>query len=497
MAQLNMSMLQDKERISALPEKVLQFGEGNFLRGFVDWMIHRLNKNNLFNGRVVVVQPIAQGLTDMVNEQDGLYTLLLRGIQNGSIVEEQDIISSISRGINPYSDFAAYLECAKNPDLRIIFSNTTEAGIAYSPDDRYEDAPPASFPGKLTVFLHKRYQYFNGDAAKGFIVIPCELIDRNGDNLKKIVIRLATEWNLGADFIRWIEEANIFMNTLVDRIVTGYPKDEAQALTAKLGYEDKLLNTAEIFHFWVIEGDKKVSEELPFTKVGLDVVWTDDMTPYRTRKVRILNGAHTMTVLAAYLYGLDTVKECMDDEKIRAYMEKGIFEEIIPTLDLPKQELDDFAAAVSDRFANPFIKHYLLSISLNSTSKFKTRVLPSITEYVKRKGRLPKVLSFSLAALFAFYRGTELRGNVLVGKRPAGNEYNISDDLPVLELFRKLWSECDGSRESVSVLVGKLLARSEMWGEDLTNIAGFADLVAHYLHLIITKGVEESLKEVM
>lgn len=497
MAQLNLNMLQDKERIAALPEKVLQFGEGNFLRGFVDWMIHRLNVNNLFNGRIVVVQPIAQGLTPMVNEQDGLYTLLLRGLQNGKIVEEQEIISSISRGINPYSDFAAYLECAKNPELRVIFSNTTEAGITYSAEDRYDDAPPASFPGKLTVFLHKRFQHFNGDASKGFIIIPCELIDRNGDNLKKIIVRLATEWNLGADFIKWVEEANEFMNTLVDRIVTGYPRDEVQELTAKLGYEDKLLNTAEIFHFWVIEGNKKVAAELPFTEVGLDVVWTDDMTPYRTRKVRILNGAHTMTVLAAYLYGLDTVKECMDDAKIRAYMEKGIFEEIIPTLDLPKQELDDFAAAVSDRFANPFIKHYLLSISLNSTSKFKTRVLPSITEYVKRKGQLPKVLAFSLAALFAFYRGTELRDNVLVGKRPAGNEYNISDDLPVLELFHKLWSEADGSASSVAAIVKQLFARTEMWGQDLNEIAGLADLVAKDLHLIITKGVDEALKEVM
>jgi tagaturonate reductase len=497
MTALNRTQLQNPEAIAALPEKVLQFGEGNFLRGFVDWMIHKLNENNLFNGRVAVVQPIAQGLTQMVNDQDGLYTLLLRGIQNGQIVEQKDLISSISRGINPYSDFAAYLATAENPELRFVISNTTEAGISYSAEDRYDDAPPASFPGKLTVLLHKRFTAFNGAADKGLVIIPCELIEKNGENLKKIVLRLASEWNLGADFTAWIEQHNYFLNTLVDRIVTGYPKDEITELTAKLGYEDKLLNTAEIFHLWVIEGDKRFAEELPFHKVGLDVIWTDDMTPYRTRKVRILNGAHTMTVLAAHLYGLDTVKECMDDELIRTFMEKGVFNEIIPTLELPENELKDFAAAVTERFANPFIRHYLLSISLNSTSKFKTRVLPSVLEYVSRKGELPKVLSFSLAALFAFYRGTELRGNALIGKRAKGDEYSISDDQPVLELFQSLWTAYDGTREGAGVLVSTLLGRTDMWGKDLNEVEGFSALVADYLYGIITNGVQDTLKEVL
>lgn len=497
MTALTRSQLQNPDAIAALPEKVLQFGEGNFLRGFVDWMIHKLNENNLFNGRIAVVQPIAQGLTQMLNDQDGLYNLLLRGIQNGKIVEEQDLISCISRGINPYSDYAAYLATAENPELRFIVSNTTEAGISYSAEDRYDDAPPASFPGKLTVLMHKRFTAFNGAADKGFVIIPCELIDKNGENLKKIVLRLASEWNLGADFIAWVEQHNYFLNTMVDRIVTGYPRDEMAGLTEKLGYEDKLLNTAEIFHLWVIEGDKRFAEELPFHKVGLDVIWTDDMTPYRTRKVRILNGAHTMTVLGAYLYGVDTVKECMDNELIRSYMEKGIFEEIIPTLDLPESELKTYAASVTERFANPFIRHYLLSISLNSTSKFKTRVLPSILEYVNRKKELPKVLSFSLAALLAFYRGTEIKNNALIGTRPAGNEYNISDDLPVLELFQSLWTKFDGSREGAAELVSTVLGRTEMWGQDLNQVAGFSSLVADYLHSILTNGVEATLKEVL
>ena len=396
-----------------LPEKILQFGEGNFLRGFVDWMIDRMNEQGLFNGSVVVVQPIEEGLVDVLNSQDGLYTLYLRGMQDGITVEQKSIISSISRGINLYTDFESYMKMAESADLRFVISNTTEAGIAYSAHDKPTDKPPVSYPGKLTVLLYRRFKALNGDPAKGLVIIPCELIDRNGDNLKEIILRLSREWDYEQEFIHWLATSNYFLNSLVDRIVTGYPKDEAQKLADELGYNDKLLDTGEIFHLWVIEGNKRFAEELPFTKAGLNVIWTDDMTPYRTRKVRILNGAHTMTVLAAYLYGLDTVKECVDDRLIKAYMEKGLYEEIIPTLDLPENELLEFAKAVSERFANPFIKHYLLSISLNSTSKFKTRVLPSITEYVKRKGKIPQVLTFSMAALIAFYRGTELSGNVV------------------------------------------------------------------------------------
>lgn len=479
-----------------LPEKVLQFGEGNFLRGFVDWMFNRMNQQDLFNGRVVVVQPIANGMADMLNKQDNVYTLLLRGIQNGAVAEEKEVITSISRSINPYSDFQKYMKCAENPELRVIVSNTTEAGISYSPDDKFEDAPPASYPGKLTVFLHKRYKFFNGDMSKGFIIIPCELIDRNGDVLKKVVLQLADEWDLGSEFINWIEKANFFFNTLVDRIVTGFPKDDFDKLTRELGYRDNGLDTAEIYHFWAIEGDTRFAEEIPFTKAGLDVVWTEDMTPYRSRKVRILNGAHTMTVPAAYLYGKDTVRECMDDQLIKSYMNKGIFEEIIPTLDLPDSELQAFAAAVSERFANPFIKHYLLSISLNSTSKFKARVLPSITEYIKRKGRLPKVLTFSLAALIAFYKGTQIEGASMIGSRP-GNTYNITDDMPVLEFFKGLWTEFDGSKDGTEKLVKAVLGNTGMWCQDLNNLPGFAAAVTDYLDGILTNGIGETIKEVM
>ena len=306
---------------------------------------------------------------------------------------------------------------------------------------------------------------------------------------------------MSEEFIDWLETSNYFLNSLVDRIVTGYPKDEAKKLTEELGYNDRLLDTGEIFHLWVIEGDRRFAEELPFTKAGLNVIWTDDMTPYRTRKVRILNGAHTMTVLAAYLYGLDTVKECMDDGLIKAYMEKGLYEEIIPTLDLPQNELLDFAKAVSERFANPFIKHYLLSISLNSTSKFKTRVLPSITEYVKRKGKIPQILTFSMAALIAFYRGTEVNGNSLKGTRntgaAGGNQYDINDDKTVLELFRNLWKKYEAGSMKIDELCSTVLSKTDMWELDLNTIPGFSAAVKGYLQKIVVEGMAASLKQLV
>lgn len=479
-----------------MPERVLQFGEGNFLRGFVNWMLDIMNEKGLFNGKAVVVQPIEQGLKDIINNQKGLYTLYLRGIRGKRTVEKKRIITSISRAINPYSEFDEYLKCASNPDLRFIISNTTEAGIAYNPNDRLEDRPPASFPGKLTVLLYRRFKEFDGDSSKGFIIIPCELIDRNGDNLKSIVLRLSKEWGLEQAFIDWIENSNHFLNTLVDRIVTGYPRDDVQTHTKELGYLDNLLNTAEIFHLWVIEGDKRLSQELPFKKAGLNVIWTNNLTPYRTRKVRILNGAHTMTVLAAYLYGKDTVKECMDDPLIRSFMNKGIYEEIIPTLDLPEKELMEFADAVSERFSNPFIRHNILSIALNSVSKFKTRVLPSIEEYIDRKKELPQILTFSFASLIAFYRGAEIDENSLIGQREA-NTYKICDEMSVLKLFANLWTSFDGSRKSAKKLVSELLSKEELWGSDLNKLPGLSNQVADYLWKIVSSSMADAIREVL
>ena len=392
-----MERLKRKEKCQ-LTEKFLQFGEGNFLRGFVDWMIDRLNKEADFDGGVVVVQPLAQGLIPMINEQDGLYTLYLRGLQDGQKVEETRVVDCITRGINPFENTDEFFECASNPELRYIISNTTEAGIEYKPNQNPDDFAGLTFPGRLTLFMKRRFD----NKLPGFLLLPCELIDKNGDELKACVLKYAKDFGYGDDFIKWVEEENYFTNTLVDRIVTGYPRDTASEMEKEYGYLDNIIDTAEIFHLWVIQGDKKYAEELPFDKIGLNVLWTDDVTPYKKRKVRILNGAHTMMVLAAHLAGLETVKEAMDDELVFNFMKTGVFDEIIPTLDLPKDELIQFANDVIERFQNPFIKHYLLSIALNSVSKYQVRVLPSVLEYIKENNKEPKCHVFSLAALIAF-----------------------------------------------------------------------------------------------
>jgi tagaturonate reductase len=436
-ARLNAEYLQTRPDLAgvpdaaSLPERVLQFGEGGFLRGFVDWMIHGMNQQRLFGGRVVVVQPIAHGQVSALNEQDGAYTLLMRGVENGAVVERQEVITSISRGIDPYADFASYVRCAHNPDLRFIVSNTTEAGIAFSSTDKFTDAPQASFPGKLTRFLFERFQAFAADPQKGFVLLPCELIDRNGDRLKQTVLKTAALWNLGRGFEEWVASANVFTNTLVDRIVTGYPRDEMEELSAEAGYRDDLFDTSELFHLWVIEGPEDISQELPLAKAGYNVIVTDSMKPYRDRKVGILNGAHTSTALAAYLAGFDYVGDAVADPLVSSFMRRAIYGEVIPTLTLPKDELELFAEAVFERFSNPFIKHALQSIGLNSVSKYRARVLPTVERYLAAKGKLPSRLTFALAALLAYYRGTTVESGALIGSRD-GQSYRVMDNLPIL-----------------------------------------------------------------
>ena len=481
MKQLNKNILDPKLKTgSSRPERIIQFGEGNFLRAFVDEMIDTLNEKDLFDGSIVVIQPIKNGLIDILNEQDGLYTLFLRGMIEGKEVCYKKIVTSISRGINPYINYEDYIECAENDDLRFVVSNTTEAGIAYLDSDRLEDEPQTSFPGKVTAFLYKRYKHFNGDKSKGLVFIPCELIDNNGSELKNCILRFAKLWNLEKEFIDWLNEDNIFTNTLVDRIVTGYPKDEAKILTLELGYEDKLLDTGEIFHFWVIEGPGFLSKELLFKEASLNVVWTDDATPYKIRKVRILNGAHTCSVLAAFLSGKETVGEMIADEVFHKYLEIALFDEIIPTLDLDYEDLKSFADAVFDRFANPYIKHYILSIALNSVSKYKVRVLPSILEYYNRKGTIPKVLTFSMAALIAFYKG----------------DYTKDEDF-ILKFFKKVYEECDLSKDSIKKLVEKILGNEEFWGMNLTTLPGFKEKVSEHLFNIFDQGIMSEVKNLI
>ncbi len=468
------------------PEKVLQFGEGNFLRAFVDWQIDKMNEEANFNGSVVVVQPQEGGLVNMLNEQDGLFTLYLQGVQGGKAIKTHKIINSISRGINPYTEYDEYLKVAENPELRFIVSNTTEAGIAFDKNDKLNEGCQKSFPGKLTAFLFRRFTAFNGDNSKGFIIIPCELIDRNGEKLKEIVLKYAEIWNLGQEFSDWINNANTFCCSLVDRIVPGYPRDTIDEVRAELGYDDNLVDVGEIFHLWVIEGPQSIKDELPIEKAGLNVKVVDDMTPYRTRKVRILNGPHTAMVPVAYLYGLETVGESVDHEVIGKYVHDVIYDEIIETLDLPHEELVEFADAIIERFQNPYVKHYLMSIALNSLSKYKTRDLPSLTEYLKRKGTLPKKLVFSLASLIEFYKGK--RGE---------EDIQLSDDEDILELFKELWGKHDGTKEGLNKIVTSVLAYEKNWGSNLNEIPNLTDEISRYLEIIEKVGMKEAIKEVL
>jgi len=488
-----MSKITDVVSAVSRPEKILQFGEGGFLRAFVDWMIDILNEKTDFNGNVVIVQPLERGMGDMLNAQKGLYTTVLRGMQNGKTAEEIRAIKSVSRCINPFTAYEDYLRCAENPDLRFIVSNTTEAGIAYSADDRLEDKPQKTYPGKVAAFLYHRFKHFSGDTSKAPAIIPCELIDKNGDKLKEIVVRYASEWKLGADFLAWLNACD-FCNSLVDRIVPGYPKEEAGLLCKKIGYEDDLLDAAEIFHLWVIETKHSHAVELPFDKAGLNVIWTDDMSFYRTRKVRILNGAHTSSVLAAFQFGLNTVEDCIHNETTFAFMKQAIFDEIIPSMDGSAEELKAYANDVLERFANPYIKHLLLSISLNSVSKFKTRVLPSITGYIKKQGTLPKKLVFSLAALIAFYNGRNFSNGAITGSRE-NETYSIMDDESILKEFESLYAAHGSqSADDAKAIAAAVLKKTDWWGEDLTALKGLSDAVTDALYAIWKDGMKAALK---
>ena len=471
------------------PVKVLQYGEGNFLRGFVDYMLDVANEKGVFDGSVVIVKPIAYGSLNMFHEQENQYTVVLRGKEDGAEKIETRVITDIADAVDCIEEYEKYASYATCDSLRFIVSNTTEAGIVYDETDDFNALPPKTYPGKLTKFMFERYRHFNGASDKGLVVIPCELIENNGGNLKNCVLQFARLWKLGEGFISWVENDCIFCSTLVDRIVTGYPKEEAEAICEKLGYKDNLVDTAELFALWVIESEKDISAELPLDKAGLPVIFTDNQKPYRERKVRILNGAHTSFVLASYMAGNDFVKESMEDEDVRKFMMTTVFDEIIPTLTLPKEELVAFANAVIERFENPFIKHALLSISLNSTSKWKSRCMPSLTGYIEKTGESPSHLAFSLAALMNFYTGTEIKDSALIGNRN-GEEYKILDDASALEFFA-----ANSGKDSLP-FAKAYLSNTAFFGRDLTEYAGLAEKVAGYLDDIRTLGMREAIKKV-
>ncbi len=470
------------QQAQVYPERIIQFGEGNFLRAFIDWMVYRMNKNVDFNSSVVVVQPLPQGMIDMLNEQDGLYHVNLQGIDHGNIVDSVELIDVISRSLNPYQQFEDYLKLAENPDMRFIVSNTTEAGIAFDPACKLDDAPASSYPGKLTQLLYHRFKTFNGASDKGFIIFPCELIFHNGTELKKCIHQYIDLWKLGAEFRNWFDTACGVYSTLVDRIVPGYPRETIDEIRERIQFEDKLVVKAEIFHLLVIEAPKSVAKEFPADQAGLNVMFVPDEKPYHERKVTLLNGPHTVLAPVGYLAGLNIVKECLRDDVISKYVYMVMYKELIATLDLPQKELKKFANDVVERFNNPFVHHFLTSIMLNSFPKFKTRDLPGLKIYLERKGELPVGLVLGLAAIITYYKG---------GKR--GNTDIIpNDDKAIVDLLKILWTT-----NNFDMIAQCVLAAEFIWGENLNEIPGLTDKLSFYLKLINEFGMKETVRTIV
>ncbi|NVK25245.1 MAG: tagaturonate reductase [Gammaproteobacteria bacterium] len=472
---------------TSYPTKIMQFGEGNFLRAFIDWQIDHLNKENGLNAGISIIRPIDYDALPLLNTQDGLYTTIIRGInEQGEAVAVDRIIECVNEEIPVYKEFDRYMALAENPELKVIFSNTTEAGIEFIDTDKLEDAPAKAFPAKLTQWLYKRFTHFNGALDAGLMIIPCELIDYNGDKLKEIVLQYCDLWQLPAEFVEWIEGANHFCSTLVDRIVTGFPRDEHAELQEKFGYQDNFMVTSEYFHFFVIQGPKELEEVLCLKDTSLNILVVDDIYPYKQRKVAILNGAHTALVPLAYMAGIDAVGEAMDDELFAKFTEQFMFEEVIPTLNLPKDELAEFANNVIKRFKNPYIHHLLLSISLNSMTKFATRILPQLLKFVESKGQVPSLMAHAIAGQIWLYRG----------KRD-GQHIALSDSEEWMALFTEWWEGLENGTLSVADIVKNVLGAEWHWEQDLNQVPGLTDTVTDALTRFVEQGVRQTLTELL
>ena len=462
------------------PIKIMQFGEGNFLRAFIEWIIQNLNDKGAINSSVAVVQPMPFGRIKELSEQDGLYTLRLEGIDKGKTVKSSQLIDVIGDCINPFTDYEHFLSYAKSEDLEVIISNTTEAGIALDPTDTDFSQCPKSYPGKLLALLKARYDHFNGDMTKGLAIVPCELIDNNGDELYRCLTELAEINHMDKKFIEWMQTANHFTSTLVDRIVPGYPRNEIDEIQKETGYIDNNVVKGEIFHLWVLRKEPVVQKYLPADSTGLNVIFADDIKPYKQRKVKILNGSHTAMVPVAYLCGIDTVGEAVNDPVIGKYVHDFIFDEVNPTIDLPQNEMIDFANSVIERYKNPFIRHELMSIALNSTTKFRTRLLPTLEDYIRIKGALPQHLLFSFAAIVEFHKG--VRGEEKIA---------LKDDPQYLVHWKKLWEEFDGDYLK---LAKAALSWAEAWEVDMNTLhPDITATVAKYLEDMDKNGMKSAV----
>lgn len=465
------------------PERIIQFGEGNFLRAFVDWMVQEMNEKTDFNSSVVVVQPIQQGMIDLLNKQDCLYHVNLQGLEKGEKVNSLTKIDVISRALNPYADYDAYIKLAEQPDIRFVISNTTEAGIVFDPTCKLTDTPANSYPGKLTQLLYHRFKTFNGDKNKGLIIFPCELIFLNGHKLKETIYQYIDLWELEEDFKVWFTNYCGVYATLVDRIVPGFPKKEIEDIKEKLQYNDNLVVQAEVFHLWVIEAPQSIAKEFPAGQAGLNVLFVPSEEPYHQRKVTLLNGPHTVLAPVSFLSGINIVRDACEHEVLGRYIRKVMFDELMQTLDLPQEELIQFANDVLERFNNPFVDHSVVSIMLNSFPKYQTRDLPGLKIYLQRKGELPKGLVLGLAAIITYYKGDT---------RADGVKCEPNDATEIIQLLQDLWAT--GSMEKIAEGV---LGATSIWGENLNEIPGLTSLLAEYLQAISRKGMLNVVNEII
>jgi tagaturonate reductase len=478
------------------PLKILQFGQGNFLRAYLDWMFERLNRETDFNAGVHILQPMAPkaGLTlEKLREQKHLYTVLLRGLKNGKPFVSKDIIECVIGSSNATSEWIEVLKCAESESLRFIVSNTTESGIVYQEESYSPSQCPKTFPAKVASLLYHRYKTFSGDSSKGLLFLPCELIENNGQQLKNIILKYAEDWRLEVGFTQWVHESNHFANTLVDRIVPGFPSDEIESISKDLGYRDDLLVCGELYHLLAIDGDEIFQKELPFDQTNMNVIFTHDLAKYRSRKVKVLNGIHSMSVLLAHLMGVDTVREMIEHPELHRFINKASLEEISPTIDMDELEKSDYIKSVMERFANPYIHHLCMSISLNSISKFKVRVLPTLLEYIDIKGKAPSCLTFSFAALIQFYKVTHRDDGKYFGMnhhRP----YQIQDSSEQLERMKSIWSY---HHDDLGELVHTILAESSFWDEDLSRFPDLSEQIRSHLCSIHQHGASEALNQLL
>lgn len=472
------------ENAAQKPLRILQIGGGNFLRAFLGWMVETANREAAFDGDILIVKPTRRGSYDALRAQRGGYHVWVRGISKGMAVSELLPVQCVRDIINPYTDWDAFLQSARIKTLRFVVSNTTESGIRYEPLNRPEQQAPDNFPAKLTWWLYHRFQHFRADKSAGCVILPCELISQNGEALKDCVTQYARSWDLGEDFSHWLTTANNFCNTLVDCIVSGYPSaDEAERLHREIGFADQLLVTSEPYRSWIVETRDFQESCLPQTRTPLGIHFVSDLQPYREMKVRILNGAHTLMVPTGYLAGLKTVQQCMEDKQMKVFVD-GLMDEICSVVPLPASEVQVFRAQTLERFRNPFLHHELLSISLNSIDKFKTRVLPTLVDYVDKQGVLPDHIVFAFGALLIFYKGISTSGPI-----------PLSDSTNIIETFRKVWETSDGSREAVTSICDSLLRNKDFWGRDLTHIPGLKDRVSRVVYHLESEGMREAMRK--